>query len=89
MAQGVLRHIAATIGSVANPVKMFLDMRARRINGETKHRMTVEMQEADTGYGRCLNAVCKAAFRGGHGPDGKPTISQDTALGSPCPNRLG
>jgi hypothetical protein len=68
---------------------MFLDMHARRINGETKHRMTVEMQAADTGYGRCLNAGCKAVFRGGNGPDGKPIISEDSALGSPCPNALG
>jgi hypothetical protein len=73
---------------VAKPIKTFLDTRARRINGETKHRMTVEMQEADTGYGRCLNAGCKAVFRGGNGQDGKPIISEDSALGSPCPNLL-
>jgi hypothetical protein len=30
---------------VANPIKMFLDTRARRINGETKHRMTVECRK--------------------------------------------
>ena len=74
---------------MANPVKTFLDTYARRINGETKHRMTIEMQGADTGYGRCLNAGCTAVFRGGHGPDGKPIISEDSALGSPCPNVLG
>jgi len=73
---------------VASPIKTFLDTRARRINGETKHRMTVEMQAADTGYGRCLNAGCKAVFRDGNGPDGKPIISEDSALGSPCPNSL-
>jgi len=73
---------------MANPIKTFLDTRARRINGETKHRMTVEMQEAETGYGRCLHPGCKATFRGGYGQDGNPTISEDSALGSPCPNRL-
>jgi hypothetical protein len=46
---------------VANPVKGLLDTRARRINGETKHRMTVEMQGADTGYGRYLNARMQAS----------------------------
>jgi hypothetical protein len=46
----------ASIGSMANPIETFLDTRARRINGETKRRMAVEMQEADTGYGRCHNA---------------------------------
>jgi len=73
---------------MASPIKMFLDTRARRINGESKHRMTVEMQGADTGYGRCLNAGCKATFRGGCGPDGKLIISEDSALGSPCTNAL-
>lgn len=70
---------------MANPVKAFLDTRARRINGETNHRMTVEMPQADTGYGRCLNAGCQAMFRGGNGPDDKPIISEDSALGSRCP----
>jgi len=70
---------------VANPIKTLLDTRARRINGETKHRMTVEMQERDTGDGRCLNAGCKATFRGGYGPDGKPIVSEDSAIGSACP----
>jgi hypothetical protein len=74
---------------VANPIKTFLDTRARRINGETKHRMAVEMQDAQTGHGKCLNAGCKAHFWGGNCPDGKPTISADSALGSPCPNVLG
>jgi hypothetical protein len=72
---------------VANPVKAFLDTRAQRINGETKHRMTLEMQEADTGYHRCLNAG-KATFRGGY-LEGKPPISKDSALRSPCPNTIG
>jgi hypothetical protein len=63
--------------------------RARRTNGETEHRMSAEMQEADTGYGRCLNAGYKATFRGGYGPQDKLTISEDSALGSPCPNLLG
>ena len=74
---------------MANPIKTFLETRARRINGESKHRMTVEMESADTGYGRCLNAECKAIFRGGNGPNGKPIISEDSALGAPCPNTLG
>lgn len=47
--------------------------------------MTVEMQSADTGYGRCLNAGCKAVFRGGFGQGGKPTISEDSAIAVPCP----
>jgi len=68
---------------------MVLDTCARRINGETKHRMAVEMQGPDTGYGHCLNAGSKALFRGGTGPDGKPTISEDSALGSNCPNDVG
>jgi hypothetical protein len=45
--------------------------------------MTVEMQEAETGCGRYLNAGCKATFRGGYGPDGKLIISEDGAVGSP------
>jgi hypothetical protein len=73
---------------VANPIKTFIDTRARRINGETKHRMAVEMQDAQTGSGRCLNAGCKATFRGGYGTDGNLTISEDSALGSACPNGL-
>jgi hypothetical protein len=77
-----------SIGFVANPIKTLFDTRARRINGEAKHRMTVDMQEADTGYGKCLNVGCKATFRGGY-LEGKPTISEDSALGSPCPSELG
>ncbi len=74
---------------MASPIKTLVDTRARRVNGETKHRMAVEMQDAQTGSGRCLNGGCKATFRGGYGPDGKPTISEDSALGSPCPKVLG
>jgi hypothetical protein len=68
-----------------NPIKSLLETNARRINGETKHRMTVEMQDEQTGYGRCLNAGCNATFRDGFGLDGKPTISEDNAIGSACP----
>jgi hypothetical protein len=58
---------------MTSPIKTVLVVHARRVNGGTKHRMTVEMQEADTGYGRCLNAGCKAVFRGGNGPIGPGT----------------
>jgi hypothetical protein len=67
---------------MANPIRSLLDTRARRINGETKHRVAIEIQDAQTGYARCLNAGRKAIFRGGNGPDGKPIISEDSALGS-------
>ena len=73
---------------MANPIKMLLETHARRVNGETKHRMTVEMQDAATGYGQCLNAGCKAVFRGGNGPNGKPVVSEDSAVGSAYPNLL-
>lgn len=73
---------------MANPVKMLLETHARRVNGETKHRMAVEMQDAETGYGRCLNTGCKATIRGGYALSQQPIISEDSALGSPCPNTL-
>src|SRR2546425_13262301 len=69
---------------MTSPMRMFLDTRARRISGETKHRMTVEMQGSRY-RPRSLNAGGKARFRGGD-LGGEPTISEDNALGSACPN---
>jgi hypothetical protein len=50
--------------------------------------MMVDMADQESGSGGCLNPGCIAIFRGGNGPDGKPVISEDSALGSPCPNVL-
>jgi hypothetical protein len=73
---------------VANPVKALLDTHARRVNGETKHRMSAEMHDAQTGFAKCLSPGCNALFRVGSGPNGKPMVSEDSAIGSPCPNPL-
>ena len=73
---------------MASPIKTLLETHARRVNGEIKHRMVVEMHDAETGYGRCLNTGCKATIRGGYALSQHPIIAEDSALGSPCLNVL-
>jgi len=56
-----LSRIGASSGSVVNPIRMLLDTRARRINGETKHRMTVEYGTRSPDYPGRLKPICFSA----------------------------
>ena len=63
---------------------MFTDAHARRINGDSKHKMTTEPLGAETAYGECHNSNCQAGFYV-EVANGKSVVTDDSASGTPCP----